>query len=414
MSGELPNILDDFLEQTYAIMHQFDADLAILKREPSNRECLNRMFRIAHTLKGSSAFVQFERLGELSQHLAVLLNKARHSELVIDFELIELIDEATQKIHTILTHIQKRGYEAPIEIDTIVKKLTSYIDQRDDEVDISISMITNEPPTSIVERRLSISVRELKRLEALIAKVDCEKEYLEEIYHKMCIDEQDNLYLKEFFQTISELSSTITDLHQCVAQIRVISMRRVFKKFPRMVRDLSRLLKKEIKLLITGEETTLLPSILKEIDHALVHLIRNACDHGIELPHIRRAKGKSTEGVTQLRAMKDNHTLIIEISDDGQGLDAEVLKQEAIKRGFIDQKRAKMISKEEAWKLIFIPGFSTAQKVTSISGRGIGMDVVQHTIKKLKGRVAIDSTKDRGTMFRLEIPLSLEDESHLT
>jgi len=415
-----PTVLEDFLEQTSAIMRQFDDDLATLKAHPDNLECLNRMFRIAHTIKGSSAFIQFETLGHLSQHLAILLNKARHGELAVSSDFMDLIDEATQKIHLILSHIEKRGYEGHIEIDTTVEKLASYVHRRDDpsrltDTTPSTPLMTNDPPVMINERRLSISIRDLEDLEALIAKVDHERKHLAKIYDAMKRREEDSPYLMELSQTISELSSTITNLHRCVAQIRAVSIQKLFKKFPRMVRDLSRFLKKEIKLLITGEETKCLPSILQEIDHALVHLIRNACDHGVESPQIRRAKGKATEGVIHLHAMKSNDALIIKISDDGQGLDAEVLKQEALKRGFIDQQRAEMISEEEAWELIFIPGFSTAKRVTSISGRGIGMDVVQHTVKKLHGSIIIDSKKDRGTTFTLKIPFSSkEDEHHLT
>jgi len=188
---------------------------------------------------------------------------------------------------------------------------------------------------------------------------------------------------------------------------RMLPVAKVFNKFPRMIRDLSRELGKSIELKITGEETELDKSIVEEIGDPLVHIIRNSCDHGIEDGETRLLKGKMEMGTIELKAYHEGNNIVIEIVDDGKGLDPNMLKQKSLEKGIISEREADTMSDKEAYTLIFKPGFSTAAQVTSVSGRGVGMDVVKTNIEKLNGIIDVESEVDKGTIIKLKIPLTL-------
>ena len=192
---------------------------------------------------------------------------------------------------------------------------------------------------------------------------------------------------------------------------RMLPIAKVFNKFPRMIRDLSRDLGKQIDLEISGEETELDKSIVEEIGDPLVHIIRNSCDHGIEDPETRRAAGKPEKGIVQLKAYNEGNHIVVEIVDDGKGLDADMLKAKSIEKGIITEREADAMSEKEAFGLIFKPGFSTAAKVTNVSGRGVGMDVVKTNIEKLNGIIDIESELGKGTVMKAKNSTHTRDYS---
>ncbi|HHD77365.1 MAG TPA: hybrid sensor histidine kinase/response regulator, partial [Campylobacteraceae bacterium] len=214
-------------------------------------------------------------------------------------------------------------------------------------------------------------------------------------------------FLEELNQVVSAVSLVTTDLQIAVMKTRMLPVSKVFNKFPRLVRDLSRELSKEIELITTGEDTELDKSIVEEIGDPLVHMIRNSCDHGIESPDEREAKGKPRKGTVKLKAYNEGNQIVIAIEDDGAGMDPDFLKRKAIEKGIITEREAEQLSDKESYALIFRPGFSTAAKVTGISGRGVGMDVVKTNIEKLNGIIDIDSELGKGSVFKLKIPLTL-------
>ena len=214
-------------------------------------------------------------------------------------------------------------------------------------------------------------------------------------------------FLEELNQVVSSLSLVTTDIQLAVMKTRMLPIAKVFNKFPRMIRDLSRELGKQIDLEISGEETELDKSIVEEIGDPLVHIIRNSCDHGIEDPETRKAMGKPEKGLVQLKAYNEGNHIVVEIVDDGKGLDADMLKAKSIEKGIITEREADAMSEKEAFGLIFKPGFSTAAKVTNVSGRGVGMDVVKTNIEKLNGIIDIESEVGKGTVMKLKIPLTL-------
>ncbi|WP_314979613.1 chemotaxis protein CheW, partial [Campylobacter rectus] len=214
-------------------------------------------------------------------------------------------------------------------------------------------------------------------------------------------------FLEELNQVVSSLSLVTTDIQLAVMKTRMLPIAKVFNKFPRMIRDLSRELNKQIDLEITGEETELDKSIVEQIGDPLVHMIRNSCDHGIEDAATRVAAGKPEKGTIQLKAYNEGNHIVVEITDDGKGLDADMLKSRSIEKGIITEREADAMSDKEAYGLIFKPGFSTAAKVTNVSGRGVGMDVVKTNIEKLNGMIDIESEVGKGTTMKLKIPLTL-------
>ena len=213
--------------------------------------------------------------------------------------------------------------------------------------------------------------------------------------------------LNNLENTTSQIDFITSKLQAAVMRTRMVQVGRVFNKFPRVVRDLAREFDKKIDLVIEGEETELDKSLIEEIGDPLTHLIRNAADHGIEMPDERRAQGKPERGEIRLAARHEGNHIIIEIEDDGAGIDAEAIKQKAIEKDVISETEAREMSDTEAYDLLFRPGFSTASGVSQVSGRGVGMDVVKTNLRRLNGSIETESTLGEGTCFRMKLPLTL-------
>ena len=257
------------------------------------------------------------------------------------------------------------------------------------------------------EQTIRVEVKRLDHLMNLIGELVLGKNRLLKIYDDVEERYEGEKFLEELNQVVSSLSLVTTDIQLAVMKTRMLPIAKVFNKFPRMIRDLSRDLGKQIDLEISGEETELDKSIVEEIGDPLVHIIRNSCDHGIEDPETRKAIGKPEKGLVQLKAYNEGNHIVVEIVDDGKGLDADMLKSKSIEKGIITEREADAMSEKEAFGLIFRPGFSTAAKVTNVSGRGVGMDVVKTNIEKLNGIIDIESEVGKGTVMKLKIPLTL-------
>jgi two-component system chemotaxis sensor kinase CheA len=209
----------------------------------------------------------------------------------------------------------------------------------------------------------------------------------------------------KFRSTAQNLGRITGELQEGVMRIRMVPISQIFSRFPRLVRDLSKSLNKKINLVIEGEETELDKSVIEDLLDPIMHSVRNSVDHGIESAEERKAAGKPEEGQVLLKASNEGNMIIIEIGDDGKGIDVETVKAKAVERGLINPN--KVLSDVEAYNLIFEPGFSTAKQITSISGRGVGLDVVRRSIEKLNGTVTVTSERGRGTKFTIKLPLTL-------
>lgn len=213
--------------------------------------------------------------------------------------------------------------------------------------------------------------------------------------------------LVDLVETIEQMDRVTTDLQAVVMKVRMVPVGQVFNRFPRMVRDLSKELNKEINLIIQGEETELDRTVIDEIGDPLVHLLRNAIDHGIEHPEERQAKGKNPVGEIRLIARHEGNNVIIMVEDDGKGIDPDVIKRKALQKGLITQADADKMDNTEAVRMVFLPGFSTAEVVTDVSGRGVGMDAVKNKIESLGGMVDVETKINEGSRFKIRLPLTL-------
>ena len=492
---EMQEILDDFLIEAFELIEQLDQDLVELENNPEDLELLNSIFRVAHTIKGSSSFLNLDILTKLTHHMEDVLNKARKGELVLTPHVMDAVLESTDLMKTLLSSIRDTGSDenADIDIEPICKRLDAisngneiveennveeeikkepepepepvedeadYSNMSDEEVEAEIERllkekkeekekkkkkqsveqpkpqskqvtsktnqksVQNNNPTkknnnkkgsapikksggSSLEQTIRVEVKRLDHLMNLIGELVLGKNRLLKIYDDVEERYEGEKFLEELTQVVSSVSSVTTDLQIAVMKTRMLPIAKVFNKFPRMVRDLSRELKKHIDLKISGEDTELDKSIIEEIGDPLVHIIRNSCDHGIEDEETRIAKGKPAQGTIELKAYNEGNSIVIEIVDDGKGLDPDMLINKSIEKGIITEREADNLSEKEILGLIFKPGFSTAATVTNVSGRGVGMDVVKTNIEKLNGIIDIDSEVGKGTIIKLKIPLTL-------
>ncbi len=489
---DLQEILEDFLIEAFELVEQIDQDLVELEHNPEDLELLNRIFRVAHTVKGSSSFLNFDVLTKLTHHMEDVLNKARRDELKITPDVMDVILESIDMMKALLEGIKQSGTdtECGVDIEDICNRFDmisqgkelntevtpsdsnetkdeeiekvqetqetqeksepieepDYSNMSDDEVEAEIQRLLEEkmkekelkkaqkasapieavakPKQNIVkenksdkepakkvsstpEQTIRVEVKRLDHLMNLIGELVLGKNRLLKIYDDVEERYEGEKFLEELNQVVSAVSLVTTDLQIAVMKTRMLPVSKVFNKFPRLVRDLSRELNKEIELITTGEETELDKSIVEEIGDPLVHMIRNSCDHGIESPEERRAKGKPEKGTVHLKAYNEGNQIVIAIEDDGAGMDPEFLKMKALEKNIITERDAEQLSDKEAYSLIFRPGFSTAAQVTGVSGRGVGMDVVKTNIEKLNGIIDIDSEYGKGSVFKLKIPLTL-------
>jgi two-component system chemotaxis sensor kinase CheA len=213
--------------------------------------------------------------------------------------------------------------------------------------------------------------------------------------------------VRELGETLAQINLVTTDLQLAVMKTRMLPIRKVLGKFPRMVRDLAQKLGKQVRLELQGEETELDKSVADEMGDPLVHLVRNAVDHGIELPADRHKAGKQTEGVVRISASQEGNSIVIRIEDDGRGLQVDKLKAKALSRGLVSESELAGMEQREVYNLIFLPGFSTADQVTDVSGRGVGMDVVRTNIRKINGTVEIESQPGQGSTITIKLPLTI-------
>ena len=502
---EFEEILQDFLVEAFELIEQLDQDLVELESSPEDLELLNRIFRVAHTVKGASSFLNFDVLTHLTHHMENILNKARHGELKITAEVMDVILESIDLMKALLERIRDTGADQGIDVSACVSRLDQavggdgnveapaaesapqeapaaepesaaeeaagdaeeedYSDLSEAEIEAEIERLLAQrqaedkakreakkaageeesaaapsepkaapeapapkpaprpkpesdgggatpPPaakksSAAVEQTIRVDVKRLDHLMNLIGELVLGKNRLIKINDDVEERYEGEEFLEELNQVVSIVSIVTTDLQIAVMKTRMLPVGKVFNKFPRMIRDLSRELGKKIELNISGEETELDKSIVEEIGDPLVHIIRNSCDHGIESTADRVAAGKPETGTIHLKAYNEGNQIVIQITDDGKGLDAEMLKAKSVEKGVITEKEADTMSDKEAFALIFRPGFSTAAQVTNVSGRGVGMDVVKTNIEKLNGIIDIDSTVGKETTIKLKIPLTL-------
>jgi two-component system chemotaxis sensor kinase CheA len=257
------------------------------------------------------------------------------------------------------------------------------------------------------EQTIRVDVERLDELLNLVSELVLGRNRLAQLNTDVALEYEGTEIARNLGDTARQIDLLTTELQLAVMKTRMIKIGKVFNRFPRLIRDLSKETKKEIELEIRGEKTELDKTLIEEINDPLVHLIRNSVDHGIELPDVRKELGKNPKGKIILTAEHEGNHIIISIIDDGKGIDPEVLINKAISKGILTKEKSTELSKQEIFNLIFAPGFSTAEKVTNVSGRGVGMDVVKTNVSRLRGIIEIDSEVGKGTKIDIKLPLTL-------
>lgn len=257
------------------------------------------------------------------------------------------------------------------------------------------------------ENTIRVDVQRLDELLNIVSELVLGRNRLAQINIEAGIQYEGTKISRDLAETTRQIDLMTTELQLAVMKTRMIKIAKVFNRFPRLVRDLSKDLGREVQLIIQGEDTELDKTLIEEINDPLVHLVRNSIDHGIETPEDRKALGKPELGTVTLSAEHEGNNIIISIEDDGKGIDTEAIKEKAIQKGIISADKANELSKQDIFNLIFAPGFSTAKKVTNVSGRGVGMDVVKTNVAKLRGIINIESEVNKGTKIIIKLPLTL-------
>jgi len=289
-----------------------------------------------------------------------------------------------------------------------VRLMTSVYGRRATDIPGSSAPLTGRREAeSAKENSIRVDTELLDQVLNLSREIGLTRNRLNQLRTEVLLGTTDPGTLRALDEAVNQLDMLVVSLQNSVMKTRMQPIGRLFKKFPRLVRGLARQLGKEVELVLSGEETEIDKTMIEDLNDPLVHLIRNAVDHGIEEPAQRQAAGKTEKGLIQLQARQVGHHTIIVITDDGQGMHPDIIRAKAIEKGLISAEIAKNLNGAQCLELIFLPGFSTKDQISSVSGRGVGMDVVKTNIQKLKGTVSIHSAAGRGTELTISLPLTL-------
>ncbi|GAB4175859.1 MAG: chemotaxis histidine kinase/response regulator CheAY2 [Calditrichia bacterium] len=422
ISEDLKDIADAFFTELEEILENLNKNFVILETDPHNPELINDIFRGVHTIKGTSGFIGFDHMVQLTHVMEDCLNKARNNELEITPDIMDILLEGIDGVIELKEKFMKTE---PIsyDIDDYKNRLTQAI-RNMDEASVSAPANTGDESQvkktagkdrditksylgKFTEQTIRVDVHRLDNLMDLVGELVLGRNRLVQIISNLQLSGDNHVEFSDLDEAANNVDFLTTELQSAVMKTRMVPIGRIFSKFPRMVRDLARDRGKEIELIVSGEETEVDKTVSEEIGDPLVHILRNAVDHGIESPEEREKAGKPRKGQIHLKAYHEGNSIVIECTDDGKGIDPEKIKNKAIENGLITDSEAAKLSNSEAFDLIFSPGFSTAEKVTNISGRGVGMDVVKTHVTNLNGIISIDSEIGKGTSFRLQLPLTL-------
>jgi len=377
-----------------------------LEKNPSNFNLIDALFRAVHSLKSSSDYMKLSGVKTLTQEQEKILQEIRENKLSISPDLLDFLRLSYNSLLQLLENFQ-RGEKKTLNLEELLEGMKKVFEES--KAKTSRKVPPKKPPLKkeIVEKTIRVPEAKLDALMNLVSELVINRSTFYSIIQKLETGGEFSQIFREIKEATQTMRRITTELQMTVTELHMLPIKTLFGKFPRLVRDLSREKGKKINLEISGEDTQLDKMMIEKIGDPLIHLIRNAIDHGIETPEEREAKGKPSYGTIKLSASQEGETIIIQVEDDGRGMNSELLREIAIKKGIINEERAKLLGERECLELIFLPGFSTATRVTDLSGRGVGMDVVKDVVKKLKGEIEINTEPDRGTRFTIKLPLTL-------
>lgn len=463
----MDDLIVEFLTETNESLQELDTDLITLEQNPNDKNLISKIFRLMHTIKGTCGFLGLPRLETVAHRAENVMGRFRDGNLEVTPTYVSLILESLDRVRFLLGHIEANGTEPEGSDAELIEKLDSVYEGRD--------KVASEPPVAVSETKSAAPIVSTQghvvaaELEALMAEFEAAERATKTVpepvvaaikepakeptqdTHKaeqkepaessisnqslrVSVDVLENLMTmvselvltrnqllqisrsdKEsgFVTPLQRLNHVVSDLQEGVMKTRMQPIGNAWAKLPRIIRDLSMELGKKIDLVMTGQDTELDRQVLDMIKDPLTHMVRNSGDHGIETPAERIKAGKPETGTVHLRAFHEGGHIIIEISDDGKGLPLEKIKKKLVSNGLATEEEVARMSTQQIQQYIFHAGFSTADKVTSVSGRGVGMDVVRTNIEKIGGAIEMNSVEGKGSTFSIKIPLTLAIVSSL-
>lgn len=451
-TDELPIFFAEAEEQFQVL----DEALMRMEKQDTDPELLQSAFRAAHTLKGTAGMIGHDRMVTLTHAMETAFDAVRKGQLEISTTLtdlsLETIDALREVCQEVSTHVPSAvdieglrsrfnslsaqpatPQQAPSSMEALLAEIERAKAERaaaDDAVAEAAATAEPAAPSAQVtapgtksaapnngsrsnskpERQDATVRTSIERLDAmmnLVGELIIDRNHLYQIRSRIRTENLSNTSLESLMETVSHLGLITDQLQEEVLRIRMLPVSNVFHKFPRMVRDLAQKTSKQVNLILQGEETEMDRSVIEEINDPLIHLLRNAIDHGIEPPDERVQAGKAPTGTIRLTAHHEQGRIIITIEDDGRGINRERLKEKAVQRRLITEDEAAAMNDDAALELMFLSGVSTAANVTDISGRGVGMDIVRHNLQRINGKIIVQSRPYAGTTYTISLPLTL-------
>lgn len=414
-------IIQEFLVESHENLDELDRDLVELEQNPGSRDLLSSIFRTIHTIKGTSGFLALNRLEQLTHVGETLLSRLRDEDLSMNEPIAEALLRMVDTTRALLEELERTGTDVAPDVDvaSVVAEIEALL-SGDAAVAIAgpvepavrstayVEPVAVQPVESaadgeperrgIADSSVRVDVELLDNLVQLVGELVLTRNQIMQ-RTGTCED-------VELVRAAQRLDLLASELQESVMKTRMQPIGQVWSKMPRIVRDLGHQLGREVELTMEGHDTELDRSLLEALKGPLTHLVRNSMDHGIERPEDRLAAGKSRAGALVLRAYHESGQVVVEISDDGKGIDPETIAAVAIQRGVVTRDAIARMETRAILGLIFRPGFSTAAEVTNVSGRGVGMDVVRTNIERIGGSVDVTSEVGRGTTCRIRIPLT--------
>ena len=431
-----PELVGDFILESREHLASIEKNMLTLERNPDEREAVHAVFRGFHTIKGLAGFLEFMPIRDVAHEVETLLDLARNGKLAIGGSVVDVVLESVdylkQSIQTVESSLQGGPAESLAENPQLLHRIQQLIDSDSDSdrlgslapalAELSQSLASSSVPeaepevpveTATLKKQSDKKVKKEDTTAAVIRVQTMKLDYLMDMVGEMVITQSlirhnpafASLQSSKLLADLSQLARITGEVQRTTMAMRMMTVGTVFQRSTRLVRDLSRKAGKQVNLQISGEETEVDKTIAEELTDPLLHMVRNACDHGIETPEERIAAGKPPTAQIKLAAYHQGGQIVIEIADDGRGLDREKIVNKAVQKGLVEANAH--LSEQEVFNLIFEPGFSTAAQITDLSGRGVGMDVVRRNIQKLRGRIDIQSKAGQGTTFFLKLPLTL-------
>jgi len=403
-----PELVADFIMESREHLSGVEAQLLALEQDPGNAEAINTIFRGFHTIKGLAGFLEFPKIQRFAHEVETLLDLARNAVLPVDSDLVDLILQSADYMTQCLRGVET-GLEPVFDVEPLIARVRS------------MTKGAGEPAPDLAQLATAVveSVRPVTAKQEAVGgprsvKVDTSKlDYLVDMVGELVIAQSmirhdpdlSAVQSQKLTRNLAQLTRITGDVQRVAMAMRMHPVGQLFQRMARLVRDLARSAGKQVNLELSGEDTELDRNLIEELADPLMHMVRNAVDHGAEQPEVRLAAGKSASARVELKAYHQGGFINIEISDDGRGLIRDKILAKARQRGLVSG--GDNLSDQEVFSLIFEPGFSTAEQVTDVSGRGVGMDVVRKQISKLRGRIEITSRPGNGTTFVLKLPLTL-------